>query len=73
LNTNAFIAGTTTDVRRVTSPAWAHPRAREREKGEKRWKQRERERERERETLSPISLFKRVFFSLISFSLPLSL
>lgn len=32
LNTNAFIAGTTTDVRRVTSPAWAHPRTKERER-----------------------------------------
>jgi len=45
----------------------------EKERKEKRDGNRERERERERETLSPISLFKRVFFSLISFSLPLSL
>lgn len=70
LNTNAFIVGTTTDVRRMTSPAWAHPRAREREKGRERWRQREKE--RERENLSPISLCKRVLFSPISFSFLLS-
>lgn len=54
LNTNAFIVGTTTDVRRMTSPAWAHPRAREREKGRKRW--RDKEKERERESFSYLSL-----------------
>lgn len=64
LNTNAFIVGTTTDVRRMTSPAWAHPRAREREKGRKRWRQREKERERERIFL--LSLFASVFSFLSS-------
>lgn len=55
LNTNAFIVGTTTDVRWVTSPAWAHPRVRKREKEREESKGEERrEKEGKRACVSPL-------------------